>query len=89
MRFPWATEVLSKPWFFAAYQFAFNLAKYANLISHLCDSTVEYYLVFEASHFHLEITLNGEAPNIKGWEKGTYFYATEEVKEKLKGGDTT
>lgn len=85
MRFKWAPALLSASWFMAVAQFGMSLIRIVNLLSRTVDSSVEYYLVLEASHFHLEITLAGEAPNIKNWEKGKYFYSTEEVNTIMKG----
>ena len=89
MRFPWAKDILGSTWYSACYQFASQLISLVNQLSRMVNESVEYYLVLEASHLHLEITLHGEAPNIKGWEKGRYVYTTEEVKDILKkGGDS-
>lgn len=86
LRFPWASYDDKRAWFAAGYSLAGQLVRIANLLTKAVNhEEVEYYLVVEASHWHLEIALNGALPNIKGWEKGKYIYATEEVK-KIIGG---
>lgn len=80
MRFPWVKEQLSWQWFYAVSQFGENLIELANKLAHLVGLSTTYYLVLEKSHFHLEIALAGAAPNIKGWEKGKYFYVHPEVR---------
>jgi len=88
LHFPWATDSLGRAWFSALFLFAGQLIMLANRLARMVDSPIQYYLVLEASHLHLEITLAGEAPNIVGWEKGKFMYATEDVKTIMtKGGD--
>lgn len=89
MRFPWQKDTLGPTWYSACYQFSAQIITIANQLSRVCNESVTYYLVLEASHLHMEITLHGESPNIKGWEKGRFVYITEEVKSIIrKGGDT-
>jgi len=73
----------SKDWWMATASLAAGLAKLANMLSRLVNSETEYYMVLEPSHFHLEITLHGEAPNIKGWERGKYYYTHPDVRKIL------
>lgn len=83
MRFPWVQGSMNKAWYFALVQFAAGLVKIANELSRLTNSETEYYIVVEPGHFHLEITLHGEAPNIRGWNKDLkkYFYVHPEVRK--------
>lgn len=86
LRFPWASITDLQAWSAASYQFAAQLVRIANQLSRaVSHEQVEYYLVAEASHWHLEIALNGALPNIKGWVKGKYIYATQEVRTTIGG----
>jgi hypothetical protein len=86
LHFPWAKFQDLRAWTAASYQFAAQLVRIANQLTRAVNQDqVEYYLVVEASHWHLEMTLNGAAPNIKGWAKGKYIYATQEVRTTIGG----
>lgn len=74
MRFSWVQGSLNKDWYWALVQFSSSLVKVANEMSRLTNSETEYYLVLEPGHFHLEITLHGEAPNILDWRKDLKKY---------------
>lgn len=86
LRFSWVgAPPQSKDWYFALVQLAGSIAKVANEMSRLTNSETEYYLVVEPGHFHLEVTLHGEAPNIKGWTKDLkkYLYIHADVRKIL------
>lgn len=84
MRFPWVKGSMNKEWYFALVQFAANLAKVANELLRLTNQEeVQLYIVIEPGHLHLEITLNGAAPNIKGWTAGKFFYVHSAVRAVL------
>lgn len=34
----------------------------------------KWYVVLESDHIHLEVCEPADAPNIKGWKAGKYFY---------------
>lgn len=88
LRFPWVSNTDFRAWSAASYQLAGHLVRIANQLSRVTNSSVAYYLVVEGSHWHLEMTvLEGDVPNIKGWEKGKFLYATQEVKNIIGGID--
>lgn len=81
LRFPWASITDLRAWSAASYQLAGQLVRVSNQLARLTNTSIVYYLVVEASHWHLEITtMPNEVPNIKGWEYGKFLYATQEVK---------
>lgn len=85
MRFSWVKGVFTKEWYFALVQFAATLVTVLNAMARLTNSQTEFYLVTEPGHFHLEITLHGEAPNIKGWtpDLKKYHYIHADVRKIL------